>query len=230
MLCYQTNREQSTVLRTERLLLRMADPADSLDCQEIIRIYNDPHAGLGGNVSVNIKTIADVQQKHKTHGPKPEFCKLTRPPRGMYFMAYLPNSETDRTGERGTLIGHLAMSFRPEMPYPDINYALFAAYEGFGYASEAGRAVLHFWRDVVGVKEIFCGALADNARSQRTAERIGFVKAGTFDISFGHPPNEKHATGVAFVLPGMEWKEGQTIRPTIGVETNTANIGLNGPP
>ena len=78
------------------------------------------------------------------------------------------------------------------MPYPDINFALFAPYEGFGYVSEAGRPVLQFWRDFVVVKEIFCGRLADNARPQRIAERIGFLRAGTLNVLFGHSPNEKH--------------------------------------
>jgi RimJ/RimL family protein N-acetyltransferase len=54
-----------------------------------------------------------------------------------------------------------------------------------------------------------------NEKSQRLAERIGFVEAGTVDVYFGEPGSEKKAAGRGFVLPGMEWKEGLWIRPTL---------------
>ncbi len=59
--------------------------------------------------------------------------------------------------------------------------------------------------------------MPDNARSQKCAERIGFVRAGTLDVVFGNPPHESQRIkgALAFVLPGMEWKEGMTIYPTI---------------
>ena len=207
---------EPVVLHTERLILRLADPYNDKDCKDIIRLYNDPHAGLGGNAKVSIKSNEDVRAKHQSHGPRAELCTLAPPPYGMMFLCHLLQPGSSDT--EGDLIGAIGMSFRPEMPYPDIGYMLFLPYNGKGYASEAGKTVLQWWRDVIGVKEIFCGALEDNFQSQRLAERIGFVRAGTFNVVFGHPPDEKMATALAFVLPGMEWEEGRTIRPTIGVE------------
>ena len=103
------------------------------------------------------------------------------------------------------------------MPYPDLGYVLYAAYEGKGYATEAGIKAVEWWRDVIGVKEIWCGTMPDNARALKCAERIGFVRGGTIDVIPGNPPDEskRFKGAVALVLPGMEWKEGLAIYPTI---------------
>jgi hypothetical protein len=87
-------------------------------------------------------------------------------------------------------------------------------YQGQGYATEAARAVLEFWRDVIGVREICAMTLDRNEKSRRLAERIGFVKAGPVDVYFGERGSEEKVMGRGFVLPGMEWQEGLWIRPT----------------
>src|ERR1700761_3768295 len=122
----------STVLITERLHLRLADPDDPTACTAIIRLYNDPHSGLGGNALVNVKTPQDVLRKYELHGPKARFCTLAPPPKGIGHLIYLPNTENE--DEEGTLSGMITMSFRAEMPFPDIGYAVFAPYQGHGYA------------------------------------------------------------------------------------------------
>ena len=67
--------------------------------------------------------------------------------------------------------------------------------------------------------------MAQNTRSQRTAERIGLIRGGALEIVFGSGSDRKVVDGLALVLPGMKWQEydanGQrtTIYPTIGVET-----------
>ena len=194
----------------------MANPASDADCEDIVRLYNDENGGKGGNAQVGITTIADVRLKHKTMGPKADMCTLRSPPSGIYFLVYLRDHVDANKGSWGTLLGCIGMSFRSEMPCPDIGWMFFGPFQGHGYASEASREALRFWHDVVGVREIFAGTLENNTRSQRLAERIGLIRAGTFDIVFGHSPNESHTKAVAFVLPGMEWKEGLTTRATVG--------------
>ena len=211
--------DASFSVHTKRLVLRLADPMSQADCEEIIRIYNDPH---NERAVSGIKTVADVQEKHRRHGPRPEFCPLTPAIRGMFLLAYLQAGDVEGSSETGNeevFIGQVHMSFRPEMPYPDLGYALLAPYEGQGYATEAAQAAIRFWQDTVGVKEIMIGTVPDNFKSQKLAERLGFVQAGTFDVVFGHPPNERRETGgLAFVLPGMTWTEGKTMRLTVGAE------------
>ena len=216
--------ELPTTLHTERLVLRLVDPSNDSDCKEVVRLYNDPHSGQGGHAKVGVKTIADVRQKVKLHGPKAELCTLAPPPRSHCFLVYLPKSSTSEEDNGGTLIGTVGLSFRSEMPFPDLGWALFDPYEGQGYATEAGKEALHFWRDLVGVEKICAITDEDNARSQRCAERVGFVKAGTVDVLFGRPPNESQSKGRGFVLPGMEWKDGMTIRPTVGNEMQQGDV------
>lgn len=208
-------KEEQPVIRTERLILRLADPFDEADCKEVLKIYNDPEAAQK-SVS-GIRTIADVQEKFKRHGPRAEFCTLAPPPRGMFFLMHLP-SETS-VGEEGNFVGQFHLSFRPEMNCPDFGYAVLAPYEGKGYATEGGKAALEYWRETIGVKEIFIGTAPDNVKSQRLAEKLGLVRGGSFDVIFGHPPNERRETGgVALILPGMNWIEGQTMKLTVVAE------------
>lgn len=218
MLTPESNGGLPTVLHTDRLRLRLADPNDRSDSLEVISLYNDPNGGKGGNAQVGINTVEDVQHKHKVHGPKAHQCTLADPPAGLDFLVYLEKPDAGEEDKQGALVGQMAMSFREEIPFPDLGYMLRAEFQGHGYATEAGREVVRYWRDVVGVREIWCGTLDENKRSQRCAERIGFVRAGTFNILFGRPPNELHRTGTAFVLPGMRWSEDMTVRATIGTE------------
>ncbi|KAK4505962.1 hypothetical protein PRZ48_003927 [Zasmidium cellare] len=176
-------KDYPTTLQTPRLTLRLADPDNLSDCQKIISVYNDPHSSIGGNARVGINTPADVQAKHTAHGPRQEFCTKAVAPKGLFHLTYLRKEN----GEDGDLIGFIGLSFRREMPYPDLGYALFQPFWGAGYAAEAGRAALAFWTETIGVKEVFCGALEGNERSLATAKRIGFVEVGGFDVEFGDP-------------------------------------------
>lgn len=207
-----------TVLRTDRLVLCLADPSNPSHCKEIIRIYTDSRSAPGGPGKTALRTVADVQKRHNLHGPKTQFCTLAAPPKGMYFLIYLPEPNNGEQGAKDVLTGTTILSFRPEIPYPDLGWALFGPYQGLGYATEAGRAALGFWRDVVGVKQICAMTIADNIKSQRCAERIGFVMSGTLDIAFGEPPNESRLKGRALVLPGMKWEDDIVLRPEIGTE------------
>ncbi|CAK3973113.1 GNAT family N-acetyltransferase [Lecanosticta acicola] len=210
----------SKTIQTERLTLRLADPSSDEDCLQIIEIYNDPAASMGGNARVGINTIQEVHAKHAAHGPRPHLCtKVT--PNGLFHLIYLKSSPE-------TCIGFIGLSFRREMPYPDLGYALFQDYWGSGYAAEAGREATRFWKEEIGVGEMFIGTLPHNGRSQRTAERIGFVRGGGFGICFGDETTGavERVDGVAYVLPGMEWEEWDAetgerreIRPTVGTET-----------
>ena len=67
------------------------------------------------------------------------------------------------------------------------------------------------------MKEICALTVEDNVKSQRCAERVGFVRSGILDIVFGDAPNET-VKGRALVLPVMKWEEGLVLRPTIGTE------------
>ncbi|KAK3046603.1 hypothetical protein LTR09_011951 [Extremus antarcticus] len=198
--------EIPTTLRTERLKLRMVNPDSLSDLQELIGLYTAYHTRSGG-ATPSIANMDDIRLKHELMGPRAEFCTLTPPPKGMFHLIYLLDGDTP--------IGHIAFSFRSEMPCPDVGYAILPSHEGRGYASEAGREVVRFWQDVIGVKEIFIGTSHKNLASQGVARRMGFVEGGSFEVVFGLPPNERSEQAKAFVLPGMKWPSGQVLRHTL---------------
>ncbi|KAF2485996.1 acyl-CoA N-acyltransferase [Neohortaea acidophila] len=216
-----TSTESPVVLQTERLILRLADPYNDADAEKILSFYVN---GSGGHEKLGLSNIDDVRLQHKANGPRAEYCTLAPPPVGSYFLIHLPANDSTHNGHdpadtkrEGPQIGMVSMSFRPEMPWPDLGWALHAAYEGNLYATEAARAALAWWRDVIGIKEVWAGTLPNNAKSQRCAERVGFVRAGTMDIVFGDPPDESQRIkdAAAFVLPGMQWRSGLTVYPTV---------------
>jgi len=210
------------ILRTPRLFLRLADPSSESDSQELLSLYN--HPTLAKEFASGMRTHADIQAKVRTHGPKADFCTKTSPPDGMWFLTYLLPSEEAETafgtaGAEITLIGSIALNFRDGMPYPDLGYAMLPQFQARGYATEAGQAVLKFWREDVGVKEVCIGTAPYNIPGQKLAEKLGFVRAGTFDVLIGRPPNQTRETGgLGYVLPGMEWIEGRTMVLTVGAD------------
>ena len=204
-----------TKLITERLVLRAADPDSDADCQLLIRIMEDSHAGSGGNSRVGVRSLDEVRYKHKVHGPKQKYCTASTAPKSIYWLIFLPTAAAE-SSEDDDLAGLVVLSTRDEAPCPDMGYAVLNAHAGHGYAAEAGKSVLRYWQDTVGVKEIFCATLEDNIKSQKCAERIGFVRGGTIQVLFGRAPNYERTTGAAYVLPGMEWSESTYIMPTVG--------------
>ena len=207
--------EQPYILYTDRLILRLNDPSKDEDCQLMVKVVNGQESGKGGVAKIGISSVEDVRYKQKVHGLRAEFCTLAPPPRGIYFMVYLRHTIEGKDVE-GDFVGLISIACRCEMPYPDLGWAVFGPYQGRGYATEAGREALRFWRDVIGVKELCAMTLDGNVRSERLAERIGFVRAGPVEIIFGLPPNEEKFVGRGFVLPGgMQWRDGLWIRPQI---------------
>lgn len=209
------------VLHTQRLILRLADPSNDADAERILSMYV---GGSGGHEKLGLSKVDDVRRQHKANGPRAELCTLAPPPVGSYFIIFLPANDDSHnhhdqgdSRREGQQIGMVSMSFRPEVPFPDLGWALYAQYEGKFYATEAARAALAWWRDVIGVKDVWAGTLPDNGRSQRCAERVGFVRAGSLDIVFGDPPDESQRVkdACAFVLPGMTWPSGITVYPTV---------------
>lgn len=207
--------EQPYILYTDRLILRLNDPLRDDDCELMLKIVNDQEGGKGGVNKVGLHSIEDVRYKNKIQRARAEFCTLAPPPKGTYFLVYLRQIIENKNVE-GDLVGLISIAFRPEMPYPDLGWATLGPYQGSGYATEAGKEALRFWRDIIGVKELCAMTIDGNVRSERLAERIGFVRAGTVDIIFGLPPNEEKFAGRGFVLPdGMEWHDGLWIRPQL---------------
>ena len=62
---------------------------------------------------------------------------------------------------------------------PELGYHLYEGAEGKGYATEAGRAVLDFARDRLGMTDLASMIDPANTASQSVARRLGAQNTGT---------------------------------------------------
>ena len=106
----------TVIIRSERLLLRLADPASDEDCRAALKFYQSPNGEEKSKSFVN--SIEDVRTRQRTHGPKARFCTRSEPPYGHIFLVFLPKT-TGEAAEKeegldleGTHIGAIGMAFR----------------------------------------------------------------------------------------------------------------------
>ena len=213
-----------TELKTERLILRSANMATDADCDQVNYVRCHASGGPRHDMKSGPEARQELRYKNRIHGPRQDLCTLSPVPPSIFWLMWLPQ-QNDRHVEEGNgkeeedlanLVGYIILSFRQEMPMPDMGYITVEAHAGRGYAAEAGREVLRYWRDIVGVREIFIGCPVENVKSQRCAERIGLVRGGMMMCEMGSPPDLEMVETVAYVLPGMRWKEGLVARPGRG--------------
>ena len=76
----------------------------------------------------------------------------------------------------GRLIGGIGIANLPG--YNELGYWLARSAWGLGYATEAGKAVLAFGFDVLGLKLVRSGIFAENLASLRVQRKLGFVPIG----------------------------------------------------
>ena len=60
----------------------------------------------------------------------------------------------------------------------ELGYALNPSYWGNGIMTEAGKKVLDYGFNILGLKRIEAGTFVDNIQSQRVCEKLGFTKEG----------------------------------------------------
>jgi len=74
-----------------------------------------------------------------------------------------------------TLIGSIDLSIHEERSSGAIGYWLGEDYWGFGYATEAARAIIGFAFRILKLEEVTANALPDNERSIHVLEKAGLV-------------------------------------------------------
>ena len=78
----------------------------------------------------------------------------------------------------GQALGLCGLMQRPHLSAPDIGFAILPAYEGQGYTSEAGAAVMAHARQVMGHEVILGITAPHNAGSQHLLQKLGLQPAG----------------------------------------------------
>jgi RimJ/RimL family protein N-acetyltransferase len=80
-------------------------------------------------------------------------------------------------------IGICGFVHRDGLPAPDLGFAYLASHVGRGYGREAGEAMLHHGREVLGLSEIIAFIRPGNAASAALLRRLGFVEAGPIQVA-----------------------------------------------
>lgn len=194
----------SSPLYTERLVLTLFDPSISSDYDKVISVYNSPF-GMKGLANHNLREHADLDLKCQKASLSPDICTGTVvPPSHAFHLIHLQDT--------GEFVGWVSL-FHRKPASPDLGWALLEQFARRGYATEASKEALRFWREEVGVRDIWAATFPENSDSQRVAEKVGFVPGGTLTINM---PNGTSRICTAFVLPGMaRFPEGYTVAATV---------------
>jgi ribosomal-protein-alanine N-acetyltransferase len=85
----------------------------------------------------------------------------------------------------GQPIGVCGLLKRDFLPGPDLGFALLPEFVGFGYASEAARAVLAHARSTLGLARVYAIVKRGNRRSGKLLGALGFQPLGSCLIPEG---------------------------------------------
>ncbi|TIC79203.1 GNAT family N-acetyltransferase [Crenobacter intestini] len=86
-----------------------------------------------------------------------------------------------------TPIGICGPVFRPQLPAPDLGFALLPAYSGQGYGFEAGQACVDYLQGEAGIRELLGITDDANTASQALLVKLGFVWDGYREVYPGEP-------------------------------------------
>jgi [ribosomal protein S5]-alanine N-acetyltransferase len=146
------------ILHTERLLLRDFTEGDAAF---MLDLFNDPafHRYIGDK---GVRTEAAAREylltyyisSYALHGFGP-YCVILK--------------------KSGAPIGMCGILKRPWLPDPDIGYAFMPRFRGQGFAAEAGRAVVEYAREVVGLPRLVAIIDNDNQDSIKLINSLGFT-------------------------------------------------------
>ena len=209
------------ILETPRLHLVLYDIAKPTHLELNLRMINDP-AFLANFGDYGFTTRDEIYRLWAGTLIQPATCpKLLdqRAPAG-YIMCLKPDHEglyplavtggSDPAAAfpnpHGKMIGMITLAQRSTSLPPDMGWGLWQEYANNGFATEAGREALRYWRDECGIREIIAWPKETNVPSVRTAAKLGFVENG---VVFGKEKGDRCA---CYMLPGMErLEEGTTI-------------------
>ena len=78
----------------------------------------------------------------------------------------------------GSFIGIIGLTINNEHKRAELGYWIGKPFWGNGYATEAGRAVLQYGFEKLGLRRIHAGHFANNPASGRVQQKLGMVREG----------------------------------------------------
>ncbi|WP_238786871.1 GNAT family N-acetyltransferase [Ferrimonas lipolytica] len=83
------------------------------------------------------------------------------------------------------LIGFCGWKFIAEEGKADLGYRMLPAYWGQGLGYEAAVAAMHYGQKILGLKQVFAEAVAENTGSTRIIEKLGFNFTKQYQLTEG---------------------------------------------
>lgn len=157
------------ILYTERLTLTLFDHNSSKDCTEFESALVVLARGVlnAPNPEQNAK---DALEYYKTGGRiEPRFLGGRKADRAALWLVRLG---ADKPG--GEVIGISSMIHRAYIP--DQGWVILPQYQGQGYATEAAREVLRYFRDTLGIQNLMAPMHQGNSNSLNVARKLGYVR------------------------------------------------------
>jgi len=165
------------VIDTPRLVLRCLDLDDA---PFFLRLVNDP-SFIANIADKGVRTLDDARENLR-NGP---IASYARHGHGLWMV---------ELKDTGTPIGICGLIKRDVLDDIDVGYALLPEFCGQGYAAEAAAAALAYGRETLGLQRVVAVVNAENARSLRLLEKLGFRYERMVRLS----PNDREIQLLAF--------------------------------
>ena len=159
---------RSPVLETARLKLRAAALSDA---PFFLALLNDPSwlANIGDR---GVRSGSDAERYIRD--------TVQAPYQALGYGMYVVQPKST-----GLPIGVCGLVKRDFLPAPDLGFALLPGFVGFGYASEAARAVVGHAQRALGIGQLYAIVKRGNQRSERLLGALGFDRQGPCPIPDG---------------------------------------------
>ena len=151
--------KQRPTIRTERLVLRPFVPEDA---PAVYRLAGERE------IALNTATI-----------PHPYTEEMAVKFIATHQDDYDANKSLTLAIDDGELVGTIGLAFTPDEDRAEIGYWIGVPYWGRGYASEAGRAVVRYGFEELGLNRIYAEVFSRNPASARVLQKIGMRHEGT---------------------------------------------------
>jgi Acetyltransferase (GNAT) domain len=204
-------------LSTTRLHLVLFDPSNATHLELNLRLLHDP-AFLANFGDYGLHTQSDIHRLWASTHIKPITCPqlLDKPEHSTLYTPTGPDPAVSfLSPSGGKMLGLVTLAQRSASLPPDMGWGLWAEYANNGFATEAGREALRYWRDECGIREMIAWPKETNTPSVRTAAKLGFVENG---VVFDKETGDRHA---CYMLPGMKKFEERTTVSFFGDEEET---------
>lgn len=176
-------------ITTPRLHLSYLDPDNDMMMAFIVRHNSSPESiavrtQSGIKASRHPETISEARAAYKAASER-----LAKDGSGRYIIS-LRRSGVDFTAEQNEreYVGIVSMQLKRfsdrDCPLiPDIGFALYSAYYGKGYATEACEAMMKYFKEEKGHERFAGFTHPNNANSQKLFKRLGFESRGTMEVA-----------------------------------------------